>query len=114
MFGFRSLWHLAVFAWPCTRLAFIHPSLTHIDDDFVGSMVTAQTTSSTTKTATDVIRAKEDDVNENPQVYFLRAEVELMHELPGNTKVCFKRYEKDTNCTENGTALVRIIDNDRK
>ncbi|CAI8008334.1 hypothetical protein GBAR_LOCUS5721 [Geodia barretti] len=82
-----------------------------IDADFSDEEKIASTTSPNVKTASGVISVEDDDINENPQVFFLLAEVTLDSHLP-LTKVCFKKHEKDTNCTGNGTALVRILDND--
>ena len=63
------------------------------------------------RTAQRAIGIVDDDINENPEVFFLVADVELEQALT-LTKVCFKRHEKDPGCTDKGRALVRIMDND--
>ena len=84
-----------------------------IGADFSDEEKIASTTSPNVKTASGVISVEDDNINENPQVFFLLAKVTLDSHLP-LTKVCFKKNEKDINCTGNGTALVAILDNDRE
>ena len=59
------------------------------------------------------ITIENDNINENPEVFFLEASVETFYPL-NKTMVCFKRHEKDETCMENGTTWIRIIDNDRE